>query len=101
MPDSARRDNAVFAARQAAALAAAPEPERATEIAQLRTGRAGDRLGPHAASFSQLPALAAGWLVVLGGWPTAPRFRRIGRLMGAPVPLGDDEVAARLASLPG
>lgn len=33
MPESARRDNAVFHARQAAALAEVPEPERVTGIA--------------------------------------------------------------------
>jgi transcriptional regulator with XRE-family HTH domain len=33
MPDSARRDNAVFRARQAAALAAVPEPDRAVAAA--------------------------------------------------------------------
>jgi hypothetical protein len=33
MPAPARRDTAVFRARQAAALAAVPEPERATSIA--------------------------------------------------------------------
>jgi hypothetical protein len=33
MPDTLRRDNAVFHARHAAALAALPDPERVTSIA--------------------------------------------------------------------
>ncbi|HLM89427.1 MAG TPA: hypothetical protein VK284_10435, partial [Streptosporangiaceae bacterium] len=33
MPDAQRRDNAVFHARHAAALAALPDPERVTSIA--------------------------------------------------------------------
>lgn len=38
MPESARRDNAVYRARQAAALAVAPEPERAVAIAEEAAG---------------------------------------------------------------
>lgn len=40
-PESARRDNGVFWARQAAALAALPEPERVVEIASVAAPIAG------------------------------------------------------------
>ena len=62
MPESARRDNAVFAARQAAALAAIPDPERVAQIAASAaeavqaTGSA--RLRQELLS---LPSLASGW----------------------------------------
>jgi hypothetical protein len=62
MPGQARRDNAVFLARQAAALAVVPDPERVVSIAadaaasvQL-TGSARLRR-----ELQAIPAKAAGW----------------------------------------
>jgi hypothetical protein len=62
MPESARRDNAVFAARQATALAAIPDPKRVAAIAATAAGAV---TATGSARLRRellvLPSLASGW----------------------------------------
>ena len=77
MPEELRRDNAVFHARQAAALAALPDPERVTSIAA------------DAASLVQATGSARlrRELVALGdqarGWPQAAARRELGEIIAS------------------
>jgi transcriptional regulator with XRE-family HTH domain len=62
MPEAARRDNAVFWVRQAAALAAAPEPERVVEIATVTAGLAAETGSARLVrELLHLPERATGW----------------------------------------
>lgn len=61
-PDSARRDNGVFWARQAAALAAVPEPERVVEIASATAGIVADTGSARLRKeLLRLPSEASAW----------------------------------------
>lgn len=100
-PAPARRDNGVFLAHQATALAALPEPDRVVQIASTSCSRHRRRIGP-VASRAQGRRRAGGRVGQQCRPPRTDRdpvgcrmIQRPGANM-TPQPLSDDEIAAQL-----
>jgi hypothetical protein len=73
MSPDARRDNAVFAARQASALARVPDPDRAVDLAEKAAAAAGTGSARLRRELLAIPGHARGWLPT----PAGRRLREI------------------------